>query len=382
VLINMLEKATALMAVLFAAPLAQADTIAGQIVDINGVGIANGDVDAFDLVGEEEITLTGDSTDANGFFNITIPAGLYLLTFQGPPGSLFIDFEMTDVLVTGTVDFGMITLETGHFLSGRVLDESSFPVPFCDLDVFHGATGIPFNASGARTDLFGNFSILVPADILLHFDPRGVIGPTLAPLAMELVVTVDTNLGDITLVPGYATTGSVVDGLGNPVQGAKFEFTDEFGVEALTYNDSTDVNGGFDIVVAAGTWEIIICPPGAASMVGEELIGVVITGATDIGTTVSSRRRSPVRNDYRLDGRAGSGSRCGCEERCDGRKHHFVRGRYQWCGRLLGPGSSRDVRRILHCAERSGDQHGRRRCGPHAGRWSAHSMPAGQRRGP
>ena len=273
------------VSLLVCASVVQADTLTGRLVDDLGIGIVNGDVDAFDIGLDREIVLTGDSTDANGSFSVTIPAGLYLITLQGPPGSTILPHLVNNLLIVGTVDLGTVTLEQGYVLSGRVLDQNGFPVFNLDLDVIDNTTGMDIDLTGGRTDIFGLFSILVPANIELRFDPRTVAGPTLAPIAMNLLLSADTNLGDTVLEPGYFVSGRVLTTLGTPVTGADLDFTDSVtGIVALTLADNTDASGNFSIIVAAGTWDIDFCPQTANALVGLEILDVSVSADVDVGT--------------------------------------------------------------------------------------------------
>ena len=283
--INMTKHANLLLIViLLTVPSIHADLLIGRIVDTNGVGIANGDIDARNRDTGDEAILTGDSSDAKGYFNITLPAATYDLTVQGPVGAGFVEFFFEDVIIAGTYDLGTLILEPGHILSGRVLDQNGFPVPSCDLDIFHAVTEDPVDVSGARTDVFGNFDIFVPPNIIVNFDPRNVFGPTLAPVRHTYSISGATSVGDITLLPGFTVSGMIRRPNGQTVPGAKLDFTDSLGSEALTYGDTADLLGNFSTVVAADTYEVRICPPPTTTLAPSELEELVITGATALGT--------------------------------------------------------------------------------------------------
>ena len=268
----------------FAAPSLRADTLTGRLVDTDGIGIVNGDVDVFDRDSGTDLILTGDSTDANGFFNVTIPAGRYDLTFQGPPGGRYFEILIRDIDLAGTLDMGTLVLESGYQLSGRVLDESGFPVGNCDLDIFHSGSGAPVGTSGGRSDLFGNFSTLVPTDAQVHFDTRNVFGVTLAPRRVFYSIQADINVGDVTLRPGFTVSGTIRRPNGQLVVGADLDFIDSLGDEALTYNDSTDAFGNFSTIISADSWEILSCPPQNTTLAPLRLSDVVISGTTSLGT--------------------------------------------------------------------------------------------------
>jgi len=263
---------------------AQADTLTGRLVDVLGNPIVNGDVDAFDIVKDDDIDLTGDATDSNGDFSISIDPGLYDITLQGPPGSTLVSSVIQNLLIVGTTDVGTIVLEQGYTLSGRVLDTLGFPVVNLDLDVINKNTGLDVPLSGGRTDTFGLYSILVPGNIELRFDPRTAMGPTLAPLALDLLLVADTNIGDVVLQPGLFVTGTLLNSLGGPVVGADLDFTHfATGEQALTLSDNSDASGNFSVVVAAGTWDIEVCPAAGQALVGREFSGVPIATDASVG---------------------------------------------------------------------------------------------------
>jgi len=282
---NLLNPRFFLAPLVLAAPLA-ADTLTGQVVDENGVGIPLADIDAFDLTNGVEMVLTGDSTDAGGFFNTTIPSGLYRITVEGPIGSALMPVEFQNLRILGTVDLGVVTLAEGVHLDGRVLDQDGFPVFGVDLDIIDNTTGLTVNVSGDHTDIFGTFHILVPRNIELQFDTRNVFGATLAPIAINLVLIGDTSIGDVVLEPGYVVSGVVTDSGGTPVPAVDFDFNDPAGQAAFLISDNTNAMGAFSIVVAAGTWDIKVCPPNATSLVGFELEDLVIAADTALDPVI------------------------------------------------------------------------------------------------
>ena len=278
-----LSNLTALAALALAPSLA-ADTLTARLVDSSGVGIANGDVDALDRDTDLDVPLTGDSSDVNGFINVTIPPGRYDLTFQGPVGSNYFEVLIRNVDIAGTVDLGTIVLDDGFHVSGRVLDQFGFPVANCDLDAINLSTGLMVTLTGDKTDLFGNFNTLVPLEAGVIFDPRGVLGPTLAPRRIDYSLQGDTAVGDITLLPGLVVSGTIRRSNGQVVAGAGVDFTDSAGEPVFLHGDRSDAFGNFSVVAAADTYEVQVCPPNTSTLASMRLDAVTVSGPTQLGT--------------------------------------------------------------------------------------------------
>ena len=75
----------------------QSDTITGRVVDGNGVGVAGVDIDVKNLGSGGTPNISGDGTDADGFFSTTLPAGLYRVFFKPPPPPVTPTVEQIDL---------------------------------------------------------------------------------------------------------------------------------------------------------------------------------------------------------------------------------------------------------------------------------------------
>ncbi len=271
---------------LFASP-AAADLIIGQVVDPNGVGVPGANIDAIDLFNGGQATLLNDGTDANGFFSTTIDPGVYRIVFKPPPPptTTLLVREVNNVVVSGTKDMGTIALLLGVSLGARTVDVSGFPVANVNVDVIDLGTGQKVPLQGDHTNAFGTFTIAVPTTpIEVQFRTDNVF-PTLAPKARELTLSANTDLGDVTLRPGFLLEGTVERSGGTPVSGADTDvLVSSSGHKLFTPNDNTDVDGFFSVVVPAGTYDVEICPKAADLLVATELLMLSITGDTDVGT--------------------------------------------------------------------------------------------------
>jgi hypothetical protein len=277
-----------LVLVLWAAP-AAGDLITGRVVDPSGAGVPGVNLDAIDLINGGQASLTNDSTDAGGFFTTTIAAGVYRVIFKPPPppATTLLVLEVDPVVVSGTVSLGTRTLALGVSLGGRTLQTNGIPAANVDVDVVDVGTGQEVPLQGDNTNAFGTFNISVPSTpIEVQFKTDNVL-PTLAPIALQLDLNGNASLGDVTLEPGFFLEGTVERTSGQAVVGADLDVRDgASGVQLFTPGDNTDSGGDFSVVVAAGTYDVEICPNPANGLVATEIVMLSIVGDTDVGTIV------------------------------------------------------------------------------------------------
>jgi len=267
---------------------ASAQAITGRVVDANGNGVAGVNIDALDASNGGGVALSGDGTDVNGFFTTTVGAGagVYRFLFFPPPppaGRLLVG-ERNNVVVVGTTNLGNVALATGFALSGTTRRTSGTPVANVDLDVIDPVTHLDLVLQGDTTDAFGAFTLAVPqTPIELRFRTDG-ISPLLAPRVMELDLSADTSLGTVTLQPGFVLSGTVRRTNGTAVSGVDIDVFDAAGNKLFTPSDATNSSGFVDTIVPSGTFDIEVCPPFSALLVGRLLGGVVVSGTTSLGT--------------------------------------------------------------------------------------------------
>ncbi|NOT31180.1 MAG: carboxypeptidase regulatory-like domain-containing protein [Planctomycetes bacterium] len=314
---------------------AAADLIIGQVVGPNGAGLPGVGIDAIDLINGGQATLANDSTDAGGFFTTTIPAGVYRIIFKPapPPASTLLVVEVNNVVVSGTNNMGTITLPQGVSLAGRTVDVNGFPVANVNLDVVNLATGLGVPVQGDATNAFGNFTIVVPTTAIeVQFRTDNVV-PTLAPIAMQLTLSANTSLGDVTLEPGFLLQGIVRKSGALPVVGADIDVLESVsGDQLFTPNDNTNSSGNFSVVVPAGTYDVEICPNAADLLVATELLALSVAGNTNVGIitliggvvlsgTITKTGGAPVQNadvDLRLEANGVAVVLCGDNSNASG----------------------------------------------------------------
>lgn len=274
------------LASLLTCSLARADLLTGQVVDANGVGVPGVDIDVKNLGSGGDPDIFNDGTNADGFFSTTMPAGLYRVTFTPPPppASTHLILEVDDVIVVGTTAMGVVQLPAGVSLAGRVLDPLGLPVAGVNVDVIDAA-GDNLTLGPDQTGPLGTFDVAVPeGPIELRLDATPVVLQTLASQALDLELSGDTDLGDVSLPQGFTISGTAVGPGQVAVVNADLDFHDASnGSKLYTPKDNTGPTGQFSVVVPAGTWDVVLCPQFDDLLVAVEIDAVPIGADLALG---------------------------------------------------------------------------------------------------
>lgn len=277
-----------LLVPVFLGHFARADFLDGRCVNSQSQGVGGVNITAQDQNGND-VTLINGGTDPNGFFHVTTPAGTFDFTFSPPPppASTSLITEVGPVTVSGTTNIGTIQLLQGVALSGRILNPSSQGVAGVDIDVVDPSTQEPANLQNDFTDATGNFNFASPmGSIELRFDPAPS-GQTLAPRAMLLDLTGDTNLGNIQLAQGFVVGAIVRNPSNNPVQNVDVDVeVSATGEDLYTPGDNTNASGFVDVVVPAGTFDFEFCAPFNLGLATRVIAGVTVTGNVSLGIVI------------------------------------------------------------------------------------------------
>ncbi|MBK7878153.1 MAG: hypothetical protein IPJ77_21045 [Planctomycetes bacterium] len=275
------------LVLLVSAPLARADFLDGRAVHADGTPAPNVNLDLVDLATGNPATLSGDLTDANGFFHVTAPAGTFRLVFNPPqpPASTDLYTTIEPVTLSGTTNVGTVALLPGVALSGRVVNASNVGVAGVNFDVVRIPGGENVRLLYDVTDALGNFSFAVPAALQeLRLDPSSVVGATLAPRTLELEPLASLALGDVALAPGFVVTAIVRGPNGAAVASCDAEAVRVPTEEHLfTPSDDTNATGLVDFVVPAGTYDFEFCPPTAARLANGRVPNVTISANATLG---------------------------------------------------------------------------------------------------
>jgi len=276
---------------LLLAATARADFLDGRCVNAQAQGIPNVNLDAFDWNNGNSVALSNDSTDANGFFHVTIPNGTYLVRFKPPqpPASTYRPSEIGPVTVNGTANVGTITLANGVGVFGHVVNPSNQGVPNINVDIVQNDQDALLVYD--LTDASGNFAVASPSGAIeLRLDTTTVVGQTLAPLAMQLSLGGDTDLGTIHLQQGYTVTALVRGPGGNSIADCDVDVRDSAtGVKLYTPNDNSNSSGFVSVIVPAGTYDFDFCAPFNLHLFVRRIAGVTVSANMSLGiVTLSS----------------------------------------------------------------------------------------------
>ncbi len=266
---------------------ARGDFLDGRLIDSNGNGVAGANISATDFGGGGGgVTLINAGTDPLGFFHVTIPAGTFTITFEPPqpPASSGLRTDVEPVTVAGTTNIGNVILTPGVVLSGQVVDDALVGVIGINFDVID-AGGNNVDLQYDYTDSSGFFNFAAPiGSTELRLDTAQVSGPTLAPRAISMNATSNTNFGTIVLQPGYIVTAIVRNPSGIAVANCDVDVIDATtGIKLYTPGDDSNASGFVDFVVPAGSLRFQFCPPVATRLVVREIGPSTITGSTSLG---------------------------------------------------------------------------------------------------
>jgi Carboxypeptidase regulatory-like domain len=265
---------------------ARADFLDGQVLNGQGQGVPNVNINIYNLGSGGQPPIQNDGTDANGFFHVTVPAGTYDVEFRPPqpPLSNGLITMVTPVTILGTTNIGQVTLTQGAALSGHVVNAAGAAVPGVNFDVLDAA-GNNIELQYDTTDALGNFAFASPLGaVRLRFDTTPVIGQTVAPLELPLDLSGDLNLGTIQLAQGFVVTAIVHRPGGQAVDNCDLDCQDQLSGETLyTPSDNTNSSGLVDTIVPAGTYSFEFCPPANLMLAASRVGPVAIGGNTFLG---------------------------------------------------------------------------------------------------
>lgn len=283
---------------------ARADFVSGTVVDANGQPVAGVNITARSLGGGGDGHLANAGTNAAGVFNVSIDPGVYDFTFEppAPPAAVAMITEVENIVASGSVSIGTVTLDPAIHLQGRLIRAGNIPVQGVNLDVVELASGDNIDLIGDASDALGEFHIAAPIGQLeLYFNTTPVLTPLLAPTFRELDATTDIDLGDILLDPGFRVSAVLVNPNFLGVFNVDADVVDiQTGRKLYTPGDNSDVNGLLDFVVPAGTYDVEFCPQFASSLVAELVPSLNVSATTNLGliTLASGFRLSGLVTSY------------------------------------------------------------------------------------
>ncbi len=276
----------ALLTLALLAGSARADFLDGRVVDSNGIGIQNVNLDVKNLLGGGTPAISNDGSDVNGYFHVTVPNGTYLVTLNPPqpPASSGLITEIASVTVVGTTNFGTVTINPGVTLTGHVVNPLGASVVGVNMDVID-PNGDNATLLYDQTDSLGNFNFNAPPGaIRVRFDTSTVSGQVLAPREIPIVASSAYAFGTVPLSPGFVVSGIVRGPTGLAISNADGDVYDvTTGLKLFTPGDSSSATGFIDFVVPAGTWDIDFSPPTGMALASKRYNALTIAANTNLG---------------------------------------------------------------------------------------------------
>lgn len=258
---------------------AAAAILNGRITGPGNTGVYPCDIDVFDNKTGALVAVSGDTTDVNGNYSLTVAAGKYDLVFQPAPALHLFDDSRNGISVTTTTTTNR-TLVPGQFVSGRLLATDGTPLAGVNLNFHDASTGA---AAGQVQDDVSN-----PSGLFTAMVPPGVWDVAIVPTAASRKVprevpavnvsTADADLGTLKLQNGCLVSGTITDGSLFPIADADFDVRVAGSNSKLfTPSDNTSAAGAASFVIPAGLYDITASPPGTAAFATRTAWAVNVT---------------------------------------------------------------------------------------------------------
>ena len=264
--------------------------LTGQVVNDQGVGLEEVDLNFFDPVTRAEVLFSGDITDAAGNFAVLVTTAFYDIEFRVTPGTNggpYVPVYLRDRALFSDLDVGVIVFHDAHYISGTVFDPGGSPVASGDIDVRDPVTGEKIYTPGDNTDGSGSFLVGAPVGSWdIEIDPP--LGSSLVAQLIPIVLPPGgISMGNIVLPVGVAVTGTTVDVGGSSVAEVDLDFIiSATSTEIPTVHDNADGNGDFSVQVETDTYDIEFRPPFITGLAPRVLLLVVVQSDTDLGQVV------------------------------------------------------------------------------------------------
>jgi hypothetical protein len=263
------------------------NVLSGYVRDSQGNALESIDLNVYDQATDVQLYTPSDNSNAEGFYDITIPSGVYRIAYRTTDGEPYVPVELLNVPVNADTSIDVVLLD-GFFISGTVTGPGGTPVVDADLDAEDSQTGIKIYTPGDNTDINGDYQILVPAGIY-DINVAPFPGDHLLPgIVYSQPVSSDIIL-DFSLESGYVLSGTVRNSEGVGIFNVDLDVEDaNTGMPVFTPDDNTDSTGFYQVVLPMGIFNVaykpLVVPPYLAAYYMQNL---VITGDTNVDITLS-----------------------------------------------------------------------------------------------
>ncbi len=249
------------------APAAGAAILNGRLTTPAGAGVYPCDIDVYDNRTGVLVVVSGDTTNANGDYSLTVAAGKYDLVFQPAPALHLFDDARSGISVTSTTTTNR-TLAAGRWITGRALDMSGSPLAGVNLNFHDASTGaVAAQVQDDISNASGFFTTMVPAGVWdIAIVPTAASRSVPVELLAVNASTSDADFGAVKLKSGFLVSGTVTDGSLFPIAGADFDVRIAgTGIKLFTPTDNTSAAGAAAFVLPPGLYDVTATPPGAAA---------------------------------------------------------------------------------------------------------------------
>jgi len=255
-----------------------------EVRDAGGQPVEGADLDVTDPATGAKLFTPHDTTDETGQAVAVLPDGIYDLDVEAPPGASLAPAIRSGIVVAADALIVIqLEAEPRVTVTGRVLDPGGATVADAVFRLRRLGDGAPVLLGADATGPDGRFALDVPTGTfeVLVAPPAG---ERLQGLRLSMVtVRADSSWGDLALAAGLLLEVTVVDEAGAPVAGADLDVSAPGFGTIYTPHDNTDVTGRAEVVVPAGTWDLLVTPPS-----GSRLQATIVTGLNIAGDTAQA----------------------------------------------------------------------------------------------
>lgn len=289
---------------LFTAFIFGAKTSSGQLYTVSGVVSSSQTGDPVDNVyvqayfNGDPVGGAFDYTDLDGQYSFEIISGTYDIDFQPPPESGLRSKLVEGVVVLDDVNLD-VDLENAFKIEGFVYDSDGLGIPNIDLNIYDQETGQQLDIGGDDTDETGYYDVFVPPGIF-RIVYRPVFGERYAPVELTNVEVNSDMWIEVVLEDGFFISGTVTGPQGVVVD-ADIDVEDsQTGITLYTPGDNTDGSGFYHVIVPAGTFNVMVDPPGGQNLAPAIAYDVSVSGditldfALETGYTLSGIVTDPL----------------------------------------------------------------------------------------
>lgn len=196
--------------------------VTGTVRDESAVPMVGSDLDATEVATGRELPMPNDNTNGSGAFSLLVPATTVDVSAFPPAGVAKAAAVIRDVVVTGPLALGAITLPTGFSVSGNVR-AGGVPVADADVDAFDLNDGSRwYPVPHGRSDAAGAYATRLPggAFLLVAKPPVGsglfADSVVVSPLDTDVVVDFDLSGGVGAPAVGEGSRLSLLPNAPNP----------------------------------------------------------------------------------------------------------------------------------------------------------------------